>query len=203
MRREDQDAVNFMLRIPDSALETIQQTIMDNLRPVRKQFQTQAESMQNEVLNLKNQITTANEDKLKAERDIETIRGEITNHRVLDEVRQKELEMLLFKNYPKRHKLTEKTTIQAPKERLFEFPKRMKPFDGYNWPDPVFEHNLKSNKPLYTQSEQLDVQVEKGVLYDHFASYKMDEILRDPKADRKFMGKANQGVKLPADKFPN
>lgn len=51
MRSQEQDSVNFMLRIPDSAVDTIKATIMDNLRPIRNKFEDDFKKMQEELMN--------------------------------------------------------------------------------------------------------------------------------------------------------
>ena len=111
--------------------------------------------------------------------------------------------MLLFKNAPKKHKLTHKTTIPKPKEQIFAFPTKMKPFDAHVWPDPTFQHNLHPSPPLFTQTQNVTLHSEKGVAYDHFSTSKLSEILGNPHQDLKFLGRDNQAIKLPTSKFPN
>jgi predicted nucleic acid-binding Zn-ribbon protein len=81
MRSKEQDAVNFMLRIPDSALDTIQATIMDNLRPIRNKFEQDFQNMQHELANLKSKVLDANDEKSKIQQQIELARADIVNHR--------------------------------------------------------------------------------------------------------------------------
>lgn len=207
MRSNEQDAVNFMLRVPENALDTIEATILDNLRPIRNKFEDDFQKMKQELSNLRSHVLDANEEKAKIEREIENARADITNHRVLDEVKQKELEMLQFKNMPKHHKLSQKTVIPKPKEQIFQFPKKMKPFDRHVWPDPIFNHNLQPDNVLVTETHNLDVKMEKGIIYDHFSSDKLAAIQSDPnkmqRAEVQFLGKENQGVKQDSEKFPN
>jgi hypothetical protein len=47
------------------------------------------------------------------------------------------------------------------------------------------------------------LHLEKGVVYDHFSTNKLSEMLGNPHPDLKFLGRDNQAIKLPTAKFPN
>ena len=65
MRSNEQDAVNFMMRVPDTALDTIEATIIENLRPIKNKFEEDFVKMKQELASLRSHVLDANEEKAK------------------------------------------------------------------------------------------------------------------------------------------
>src|SRR3990167_2564255 len=155
-------------RFPVEARQSIEQTVNKNLEPFRKALGEQNQQLKEEILNLKDQLVHANEDRLRNIEALGDLHGKIRQQKMLEEVKRKELELVMF---DKRNRhfggSKQRTEIPDVPPKKFEFPKMPRNYET-RIRQKVADKVLLDAPVLYSKSNFVQVPRAAAALNDNF-----------------------------------
>ena len=191
-------------RVPMEARQAIEKSIQSNVQAFRESINKHNEGLHHEILSLKDQLVKANEDRLTNEREINELNGKIRQHRIFEDVKRKELEMMLFDRQNKYYggnKVRTEIPESAPKK--FQFPEMPRNYEQ-RLKNKVANKVMVEAPMLYSKTSQIKVQKGAVAQKDYFDDNKVSEALIDRQRVRhaEFYAVEKQAVRLP-ESFPN
>lgn len=155
-------------RFPVEARQSIEQTVNKNLEPFRRALVDQNGKLQEEILQLKDQLVVANEDRLRNIEALGELQGKIRQQKVLEDVKRKELELVMF---DKRNRhfggSKQRTEIPDVPPKQFELPKMPRNYE-IRIRQKVADKVLLEAPVLYTKSNYIQVPRGGGAVGDNF-----------------------------------
>ena len=139
-------------RFPIEAQRALEKSINQNVIPLKESIINQNEALQNEILALKDQLIQANEFRLHSATQINDLNSKIRQHRMFEDVKRKELELMM---YEKKNKYNggakNRTEIPDLPLQPFEFPRMPR----------NFEQRIKNKMAnrVYVEPQQLYTQM--------------------------------------------
>lgn len=186
--------------IPIEVSRGIDNQIEKEVDKLRRELNLQNNNIHEAVLNLKTQAVAAYEEKTQVMREIDRVKEDLRHQGVLENIRQKELDLFLMRGYDQKKKtenLLPHTRIPEGRNEPFEFPQRPMPY--YNIPKRLPEKVNEDFPSLEGHSEKLEVpfvNVEK----DHFHFDKVNKRLFNGKVSD-YENPKNKAIRLPETKL--
>lgn len=167
-------------RFPVETRQTIEKAITNQMVPIRESFGNQNEALQQEILNLKDQLVKTNEDRLNTEHEINQLNSKIRQHKVFEEVKRKELELMMFEKR-NQHIGGNKNRTEIPDlpYHKFEFPKMPRNFEQ-RIKNKVAERGIQREAPmLYSKHSHMRIPRGCDAHGDGFGAERMKTVLKD------------------------
>jgi len=191
-------------RFPIEARQSIERAVNKNIEPIRQAIGSQNQALQEEILTLKDHLVKANADRLHNQNQLNALQDKIRNHKTLEEVKRKELEMLMFDKVNRYHGGDRgRTEIPDLPPKPFALPQMPKNYE-------IRLKNKMANKvmmepaQLYSKNAMIKVPRGGAANADNFDDERVLDTLndRDKCKYAEFYTVHNQGIKIQAP-FPD
>lgn len=185
-------------RFPLEAKKSLEAAISDNIAPIRDSLFNQNSALQGEILTLKEQLIRANSDRMNTLEEINGLNNQIRQHRYLDDVKRKELELIMFDRRNK-HAGGAKNRTEIPDSvpKKFEFPEMPRNFEQ-RMKAKVANRVFVEPAPLFSKSQNHPYQ--RGAIShnDNFDDERVADALTDKNRARfqEFYAPSRLAIKL-------
>lgn len=192
------------VRFPVEARQSIEKAMTAHLEPLKDDIAKQDEALQKEIVDLKEKLVKANEHRLRSEVDINELNDQIRNQRVLEDVKRKELELMMF---DKRNRYQggakNRTEIPDTVPKRFEFPQMPRNYE-MRLKRKIENQTIKEAPMLYGKTEFVRVPRGTAATNDRFGDPLWADMLIDRRRaeNAEFYAAEKLGVPL-SDKFPS
>jgi len=208
MRLTDQNKLNDLLRTPAFIEENIEKHVkhkFDEIEGVVKQGNQQ---LALEVQEVRERILKGAKDRDMARNEIERIGEEVRRQRVLDEVKRRELQMVLLGRRKRGDQPEGRLRTRIPddyQKEEFRFPEPPRPFrhrvkevNFYN------KEELQQEPPLKTRAKFVEKHIGKQNQHDYYNEEKVARCIQDIDRGKypQFYNKMEMGIKLSSE-FPS
>lgn len=169
------------VRFPVEARQSIERAMSAHLEPLRSDIAKQDEALQREIVDLKEKLVRANEDRLRSETDINELNARIRQQRVFEDVKRKELELVMF---DKRNRFQggakNRTEIPETVPKKFELPQMPRNYEQ-RMKQKMENQTIREAPMLYGKTEFMKVPRGTAATRDRFG----DPLWADTLIDRR------------------
>ena len=192
------------VKFPVEAKQSIERAMSAHLNPLRESIAQQDEALQKEIIDLKDKLVRANEDRMRNESDINELNTKIRQHHIFEDVKRKELELLMFDKHNRYHGgAKNRTEIPETIPKQFEFPKMPRNYEQ-RIKNKMANKVMVEAPMLYNKTEFMKVPRATAANGDMFSDARLAEIMLDRSraANSEFYAGERMAVVLPSS-FPN
>lgn len=192
------------IRFPVEARQSIEKAMSSHIEPLRQSIAKQDEALQKEIVDLKDKLVKANEDRLRSEVEINELNDRIRQQRVFEDVKRRELELMMF---DKKNRFNggakNRTEIPDTVPKAFEFPQMPRNYEQ-RLKHKMENKVMKEAPMLYGKTTQLRVPRGTAAAGDVFSDPLMAGVLMDSRRAANAEFYATERLAIPLnDKFPS
>lgn len=192
------------VKFPVEARQSIERAMSAHLNPLRESIAKQDEALQKEIVDLKDKLVRANEDRLRNESEINELNTKIRQHHIFEDVKRKELELLMFDKHNRYHGGSKnRTEIPESIPKKFEFPSMPRNYEQ-RIKNKMADKVMVEAPMLYNKTEHIKVPRATAARGDMFSDSRMADIYSDRNRAMysEFYAGERMAVALPPT-FPN